>query len=432
MSNPASLQKQEDVLRLGVPQGQTEGFYSDQGERRDAAVRGLALRVRATGSRSFVFCYRFDGISKKVPIGDATAWTLADARKYARTLRIDLDQDRDPAAVKAERSKTAAVKAETFGELAEKYLALREPSVTPRTKLTMRPKGYAEVVRYLRVSWKPFYELPAGDVTLDLISARLDELATVTLNGKKQRGGPVSADRARTALSSFYRWVCQRRSGVANPVIATAKVADETPRNRVLTDAELVSVWNAANPADDFGRIVRLLILTGCRKDEISSLRWSEIELSEAVGESWIRLPGERVKNGCAHAVPLPEAAAAILRDTYRDPDRDPNRPFVFGRGRKGYSGHWKPKAAVDAKIGIAAWTLHDLRRTFRTGLGRLGIAPHIAEAAINHLPSKLIRTYDANGYEAEKRAALDAWATHVATILAAAKGGNVVRLSAA
>ena len=71
-------------------------------------------------------------------------------------------------------------------------------------------------------------------------------------------------------------------------------------------------------------------------------------------------------------------------------------------------------------------WTVHDLRRTVRTGLGKLGIQPHIAEATLNHLPPKLIRTYDRNSYEAEKRTALDQWATHLKTIVAQATGANV------
>ena len=74
-------------------------------------------------------------------------------------------------------------------------------------------------------------------------------------------------------------------------------------------------------------------------------------------------------------------------------------------------------------------WTVHDLRRTVRTGLGKLGVAPHIAEATLNHLPPKLIRTYDRNKYEAEKRSALDQWATHLKTIVAQATGANVTAL---
>ena len=72
---------------------------------------------------------------------------------------------------------------------------------------------------------------------------------------------------------------------------------------------------------------------------------------------------------------------------------------------------------------------MHDLRRTVRTGLGTLGVVPHVAEAVLNHLPAKLIRTYDRNTYTADKKAALDSWATHLAVAIAKAKGENVVAM---
>jgi hypothetical protein len=78
---------------------------------------------------------------------------------------------------------------------------------------------------------------------------------------------------------------------------------------------------------------------------------------------------------------------------------------------------------------GGANWTVHDIRRTVRTGLGELGVAPHVAEAVLNHLPAKLIRTYDRNTYEPEKRAALDNWANHIRFIIAQSEGANVHKL---
>jgi hypothetical protein len=80
--------------------------------------------------------------------------------------------------------------------------------------------------------------------------------------------------------------------------------------------------------------------------------------------------------------------------------------------------------------LGIEAWVIHDLRRTVRTGLGRLGVVPHVAEAVLNHLPAKLIRTCDKNKYEAEKRDALERWASHLAVAIAQASGANVIKLA--
>jgi hypothetical protein len=112
---------------------------------------------------------------------------------------------------------------------------------------------------------------------------------------------------------------------------------------------------------------------------------------------------------------------------------RRATRDLVFGVGKGGYSGWSKSKAELDKAAKLKEpWTLHDLRRTVRTGLGKLGVQPHVAEAVLNHLPPKLIRTYDRNTYEAEKRDALDKWASHVKVAIAQATGANVTAIKAA
>ena len=101
----------------------------------------------------------------------------------------------------------------------------------------------------------------------------------------------------------------------------------------------------------------------------------------------------------------------------------------MIGQGDGGFSGFSRAKTAIDAKLSLQHWTLHDIRRTVRTRLGALGVQPHVAEAVLNHLPPKLIRTYDRNPYGTEKRMALDTWAGQLQTMLARGEGGNVVPL---
>ena len=164
-----------------------------------------------------------------------------------------------------------------------------------------------------------------------------------------------------------------------------------------------------------------MLLLTGCRRIEIGSLQWSEINLETHS----ITLPKERTKNGREHVVPLCEAALAIIEAI---PRRD--RELVFGIGRGGFSGWNKSKRELDKTLQFKTpWTLHDIRRTVRTGMGQLGVLPHVAEAALNHLPPKLIRTYDRNTYATEKRAALDLWTNHLLVAVAKASGANVTKL---
>jgi integrase len=208
-----------------------------------------------------------------------------------------------------------------------------------------------------------------------------------------------------------------------NPVVGTNKASDDKERERVLSDAELVSVWNGA-PDNDYGRIVKLLILTGQRRDEIGSMQRSELDMDAKM----LKLSAARTKNSRAHDVPLSKFAVQILAEIEEREGRD----LVFGSGEGGYSGWSRSKEALDEATGLKdAWTLHDLRRTVRTGMGKLGVAPHIAEAVLNHLPAKLIRTYDKNSYEAEKRQALDLWAAHVEAVVAGKVASNVLRMKA-
>jgi len=194
-------------------------------------------------------------------------------------------------------------------------------------------------------------------------------------------------------------------------------VRDENdPRERSLSDAEVAKVWLAA-PDNDYGHIVKLALLTGCRRTELGDLKWSEVDLDAKT----ITLPKERTKNGQQHVVPLSATAMAILSNTERG-----QGDYVFGRtDYAGFSGWSKSK---DEAVKLKPWTLHD-RRTIRTGLGKIGVQPHIGEAVINHLPPKLVRTYDTHTYEAEKRNALDRWATHLKTVVAQATGSNVTAL---
>jgi integrase len=244
-----------------------------------------------------------------------------------------------------------------------------------------------------------------------------------------KQNGPVAADRARSNVSTFFAWAIGEGICETNPVDGTNKNSEYVERERsLIVDGErpnyddLVAVWKGC-PDNEYGKIVRLLILTLCRRDEIGSLERAEFEKEARL----IRLPGARTKNGREHVVPLSEAAMAILETV----EPREGRELLFGSGKGGYSGWSKSKAEMDEAVKLnKPWTLHDLRRTGRTGLGILGVAPHVAEVVLNHLPSKLMRTYDKNKYEKEKREALDLWAAHLMGLVRGQKS-NVVPLRA-
>jgi integrase len=176
-----------------------------------------------------------------------------------------------------------------------------------------------------------------------------------------------------------------------------------------LSLAELAAVWRACGD-DAYGAIVRLLILTGQRREEIGGLRFEEI------GDGIIALPAGRAKNKRAHVIPLSAPAHTILAA------RPPRSEFVFGKVFTSWSrGKYLLDTALDTKL--VPWTLHDLRRSVATGMAELGVAPHIVEAVLNHVSGHkagVAGIYNRATYEKEKRAALATWADHV---LAAVEG---------
>jgi integrase len=158
-----------------------------------------------------------------------------------------------------------------------------------------------------------------------------------------------------------------------------------------------------------------LLILTGCRREEIGGLRWRELDLAAGI----MTIPGERTKNHRTHTLGLPQMALEILRSAPRREERE----FVFG-GRGGSFSAWSySTVALNNRIAVAEgkplahWTLHDLRRSMRTGLGRIGVQPHIAELTLNHTKGGIEAVYDRHRYEREIASALSAWADHVDAI---------------
>src|SRR5262249_6381825 len=210
-----------------------------------------------------------------------------------------------------------------------------------------------------------------------------------------------------------YVWAAQQGKVTANPVAFTEK-RKEQARDRVLAAAELATIWQAL-PDSDYGRIVKLLMLTGQRRNEIGGFGWSEDGLENGEGN----IPAERTKNGRAHMVPISKTVRAILTAQPRMAERD----HVFGRGDgDGFNGWSASKAALDETLAkMDAWTLHDLRRTCATGMAELGVAPHVVELVLNHQSGHRggiagVYNHAVNGKE--RRAALDQWDKHIADLL--------------
>jgi len=383
------------VTALSLPPGKTDHFEWDE------ALPGFAVRLRGK-TKTWVVQFRVGAQQRRESLGDVRKVTLEDARKIARQRFAQVELGVDPAAERA-RAHAATL---TLAVVSNRYLEAR--------KDVMRPNTYKAAERYFRVHWKPLHPRPiegAAKIGRADVAARLQELI--------KQHGRTSAARARDYLSALYSWSMKEGLCEANPVLATNDpTTGRLPRDRVLSDNEIRIIWNACQD-DNFGRIVKLLLLTGCRREEIGALkRDSEINFDTSV----LTIPGSRTKNHRTLELTLPQVAIDLLRSA----PRLDGQQYVFAtRGRGPFSGWSVAKLQLDSRIILATgqrlprWTLHDLRRTMRSGLGRLGVPPHVAELAINHVRGGVQAIYDRYTYQAEIARALALWADRVRTLVA-------------
>ena len=389
---------QKTIAALALPAGKTEIIVFDED------LPGFGVRMRAGGTRSWIYQYKIGNQNRRITLGSLAALTPARARETAGDLHAKVRLGLDPAGEKTEGRARAA---ETMGAVAQSYLTYQSGH--------LRPRSYVEVERHLLRYCKPLHGLQLAKIDRRTVAARITDVAS--------NSGAATANRVRASLSALFSWAMRQGLCDHNAVAGTGR-APEQSRARVLGDGELKVIWSALG-SDDYSTIIRLLILTGCRRDEIGSLRWCEVTGDQIV------LPPQRTKNNREHRIPIVGAVRAILDGRERD------GTFVFGRHPgKPFSGWGVSKAGLDRRIKAAGhqlpgWRIHDLRRSFRTGLGRLGVAPHIAELAINHARKGIEATYDKHRYEGEIKTALTLWANQVFAIVEGQDERKVVPLRA-
>jgi integrase len=369
--------------RLDLPKGKAEAIVFDDD------IPGFGLRLREGGSRAWVVQYKIGSKQRRMTLGSIKTVSATKARASAKDILASVRLGKDPQGEKAEARITAA---ETFKLAVDRFL--------DRQERRLRPKTYTDVRRYLLSHWRPLHGLSLAKITRATVAARLAAIA--------HESGLTAADRARAALSAMFAWAIREGLCDANPVIGTNKASDARPRERVLSDKELADVWRALGD-DDYARVVKLLILTGSRREEIGGLRHVEVNLESCM----LSLAGERTKNHRPHDIPLSAPACAVLNIYVPS-----NREFVFGPG-KGFRNWWACKTALNAKLNgsMTPWRLHDLRRTVATGMAELGVQPHIVEAVLNHVSGHkagIAGVYNRAVYAPEKAAALELWARHV------------------
>ena len=395
----------------------------------DDAQRGLAVRVTASGSRTFLCQYTLNGQKWRVPLGSCSALSLSKAREAAAAVMGDVAKGRNPA---AERKEAAAAEwaKRVRGRLT---LAILIQDWARLHLIHRRPRYAAEAVRALRHVLAKHLERPAEDLDRAAVVHAVDSLSRrLKDKGGRSKTAPLgTAIAGRTAAygRACFAWAMKRGTVTSNPFAELPMPNSITRRERVLTDEEAAAIWRAAGEAPlPYSAIVRLLMLTGQRREEVAGMTWAE--LSEDLA-TWT-IPTTRTKNGITHVVPLSQPARELLglrsdrpegvQHTLQDPRTKLALVFPGERGTP-FSGWSKAKLALDTASGVSGWWLHDLRRTLATGLQRLGVRLEVTEAVLNHLSGSragVVGIYQRHDWAEEKRAALDAWSAH---LLATAEG---------
>jgi integrase len=353
----------------------------------DSAVVGFGVRITSTGARSFVLVTRLRNgrhlrLTWRVSIG------LAAARELAREALAQVARGEDP------RHAGAATTGATVAEAMESYLAQRAH---------LRTIG--EIRRRFRA-----YVLPTWGSRVLRSIARRDVVALGDM--VRERHGGTTANRVTSSVKGLLAWAVDRDMLDVHPAARLRLPAPERSRDRVLTDAELRALWAAWDVLGwPFGTALKVLLLTGCRRSEVGGMRWTEVDLETAL---WT-VPAARVKSGVAHLVPL----APLVMELLRTMPRLYGCAFAFSVSGRAAITDWSRAMARTRELsGVADVRIHDLRRTMRSGLSRLGVSFDVAELAIGHRMRGVAARYDRYDRLAERRDAIERWGAHVAGLV--------------
>lgn len=418
-----------------------EAARAPEGERTDlfdATLPGFGLRVGASKKTWFIF-YRFGGKQRRFNLGSFPALSLADARIKAGAALEKVERGIDPASEREEAAQAAcdasAYRLKTgfypgsFGDIASRYIKAECESLR-------RGKDVESVIiRELQPTWK---DRQAADLRRKDLTALLDPIIAT---GQVQR-----AHKVREIGIRVINWAIDHGDLEDNLLASPSRgrkrsgILRRTKRARYLSDEELAEVWHGCSEEDGpFQFLVKVLLLTGQRLNEVAAMRRAELDLQAGV---WTISP-DRYKTGIYHLVPLTDAAKALVREA-----PEVSKTFVFATQPDTYfQGHAKYKVRMIERINkrraesgrppMEHWTLHDLRRTLRTGLAELQVLDPIAERVLGHVIGGIEGVYNRWAYLEEKRQALQLWADRIDRLVnpppsaEVAQSSNVVHLNA-
>ncbi|MBN8929906.1 MAG: tyrosine-type recombinase/integrase [Rhodospirillales bacterium] len=361
----------------------------------DSLLPGFGLRLSSRGHKAWILFYRYGGNQRRKTFPFASFPRLEDARDRAREILGQVERGVDPEA--ETREATAPLVTEAIAEFIMRYAKVRNRDWRTTERLLQRHVGTRWPDRRVQT------------IRRTDILKMLDELGDA--------GYRAGANRVLAATRKLFAWLVERGEIEQSPVAGVTAPAKEQRRDRVLSEAELVRVWIAAEvQAYPMGQLVQLLILLGQRRTMTANMRWRDLDLEEGV---W-RVPAEAMKGGRPHVVPLPSSAVALLTGSPRHSE------YVLStNGVAPVSGYSKVKAILDERLGpeIAPWRLHDIRRSVATRLAELGTPRIVIERLLDHADRSVTSRYDQHTYLPEVRRALETWSKRLEELLAASRG---------
>jgi integrase len=389
----------------------------------DGEVAGLSFRVTAAGARSWLIRYRVKGRpgQRCIVPGPYPTISLAAARQRAREIIAAAKRGEDLAEDERRRAAIAATTTpDTVANVAEEFV---------RRAL----EGRNRAASYVAATRRMFddHMLPRWRARDIRSITRRDVVAL--LDSIVDDGKPVLANRVLAAVRAMFNWAIRRGIVETSPAALVQRPAAEKPRERTLTADEITVLWpHFCALGYPFGPFFQLLLATGQRRDEVARMRWADIDANERL---WT-LTSTQTKPRRAQVVPLSPIAWGILMEAKLAAEES---PYVFTTiGERSISGYGKAKARLDSVVArerckarleaVAPWTIHDLRRTTASGLGKLGISRFIISRILNHADSSVTGIYDRHAYLAEKRHALESWGTYLGNLIRP-PGANIVEL---
>lgn len=366
---------------------------ADRYEIADGLLVGLRLTVQPSGVKSWCVRTRISGRPVKYTLGVLPTIGVAKARELGRDVLIKAKAGINPLDEKREKQRKAeAAAGNTLKAICEEYMT--------REGGRLRTAGERQAI-FTRLIYPSLGRQPIEAIKRSDIIRLLDRV--------EDECGGRSADMVLSVLRRVMNWHASRSDEFRSPIVRGMARHKAKPRERKLSDAELVTVWKAAEDAGAFGRLVQFLLLTSARRSEAAKARWDEID-----GTDWV-LPARRNKTDLDLVRPLSPAAQALLASI----PQIEGCPFIFtAGGSRPIGGYGDRKERFDRATGVSGWRLHDLRRTARSLMSRAGVPSDHAERCLGHVIGGVRGTYDRHEYHAEKKLAFEKLATLISKIV--------------